>query len=164
MTKGPRPPEDLNVREGQAADIQPIVALWRTSMAQHAQKHPIFTPKADGHIAFERFLAEHMAANDAAVVVAEAGGEIVGYGICQLRRRPAYFEPIEHGLISDLEVAASHRRRGVGELILGALCNWLAGRGLTRVEIEVATANEIAVSFWRKWGFETYCQTMGRTL
>jgi ribosomal protein S18 acetylase RimI-like enzyme len=93
-----------------------------------------------------------MAANKAAVVVAEAGGEIVGYGICQLRRRPAYFEPIEHGVISDLDVAASHRRRGVGEMMLGALCNWLAGRGLKRVEIEVATANEIAVSFWRKWG------------
>lgn len=152
------------VRAAVAGDVPAIVTLWRESMTLHGSRDPAFQPRADGHLVFERFITERLTSSDAAVIVAEVGGEVAAYGVCVLRTRPDYFEPGEHGLITDLDVSASHRRQGLGERVLEALCGWLRERGVGRVEAEVVTANELSVSFWRKQGFAAYYQAMSRSV
>lgn len=148
------------VRPARSDDLDAIVALWRDSMAVHADRDPSFRPRAEGHLAFKRFVAARIGAPDAAVVVAEVAGKVVAYGVCVLRTRPEYFEPALHGLVTDLDVAATHRRMGLGERVLEALCGWLRERGITRVEAEVVTANELSTGFWSKRGFTAYYQAM----
>ena len=113
------------VRAAGPTDLPAIVALSWESMALHGGRDPAFRPRADSHLAFERFVAERIALPEARVVVAEADERAAAYGICVLRRRPDYFEPGEHGLITDLDVSAAHRRQGLGERALDALCKWL---------------------------------------
>lgn len=150
------------LRPATARDLPAIVALWRESMALHAARDPAFRPRPEGHLAFGAFAEAQARAPDAAVVVAEVAGEVAAYGICVLRRRPAYFEPQEHGLVTDLDVAAPFRRMGLGAQVLDALCAWLRGRGIDRVEAEAVMANELSLGFWRKRGFAPYYQAMAR--
>lgn len=131
-------------------------------MALHADRDPSFTPRLDGHEAFGRFVAARIADPEAAVIVAETGGTVAAYGVCVVRARAAYCEPTTHGLITDLDVAASHRRQGLGERILDALCDWLQARGIDRIEAEIVMANEISTRFWLKRGFRPYYQALYR--
>lgn len=152
------------VRAAVPGDLPAIVALWRESMALHGERDPSFKPRPDGHLAFGRFAGAQITSPDAAVLVAEADGRTAAYGICVLRRRPAYSEPDEHGLVTDLDVSSAFRRRGLGERVLDGLLEWLRGRGVRRVEAEVVTANELSHGFWRKRGFAVYYQAMCRAL
>lgn len=150
------------VRMAVPADVPAIVALWRESTTLHGARDPVFRPRADGHLAFERFVSGRIGAPDAVVIVADVGGVVAAYGVCVLRSRPDYFEPGEHGLVTDLDVSSDHRRRGLGERVLDGLCGWLRERGIGRVEAEVVSANELSTGFWRKRGFVTYYQAMSR--
>jgi len=152
------------IRPATPHDTAAIVALWRDSLALHGQRDPTFLPRADGHLRFERFLTGVITDPEAAVVTAEVDGRIAAYGVCVLRTRPEYFEPGEYGLVTDLDVSGEHRRQGLGEAVLDALCDWVRARGIRRIEAEVVAANELAVGFWRKLGFATYYQAMARDL
>jgi ribosomal protein S18 acetylase RimI-like enzyme len=153
---------EIAIRSAATADVPAIVALWRESLALHGDRDPSFRPRADGHLVFERFVRERIGSPEAAILVAERGGELAAYGICVLRTRPDFFEPVLHGLVTDLDVSARHRRLGLGERLLEALSAWLRGRGIQRMEAEVVAANELAAAFWRKQGFATYYQAMSR--
>ena len=115
-------------------------------------------------MAFGRFVARQIAAEDAAVRVATVGGRVAAYGVCVLRERPEYFEPQLHGLVTDLDVASAFRRQGLGERVLDALCDWLRARGVARVEAEMITANALSVGFWGKRGFVPYYQATFRAV
>lgn len=134
-------------------------------MLFHGDRDPTFAPAAGGRALFERFLAEQLAAelaNQATVVVAEVRGAVAAYGVAVLRHRLGYFASTEYGLVTDLDVASVYRRRGLGERVLQALVGWQQDRGVARLEVEVVTANEVSVAFWRKQGFRTYYEAMRR--
>lgn len=152
------------LRPAKSADLSAIVSLWRESMALHGERDATFTPSANGDLVFEQFVADRIDKSEAMVVIAEANGAVVAYGICVLRSRPDFFEPAQYGLITDIDVSEKWRRHGIGERVLDALCDWLVGRSVKRVEAEAVTANELSIGFWRKRGFEPYYQAMYRAL
>ena len=51
-------------------------------------------------------------------------------------------------------VAAGHRRRGVGDLLLAAAVEWSRSIGAAELVLHVFTHNEGAVALYRKHGFE----------
>jgi ribosomal-protein-alanine N-acetyltransferase len=51
-------------------------------------------------------------------------------------------------------VAESHRRRGVGDLLLAAAVEWSRSIGASELVLHVFTHNEGAVALYRKHGFE----------
>ncbi|WP_158292268.1 GNAT family N-acetyltransferase [Paracraurococcus ruber] len=153
---------DMVVRAAGADDLAAILGLWRDSMALHAAQDPSYRPAPTGPRHFRRFATAQMASDQARVLVAARGPRVLGYGICVLRRRPLYFLPLEHGLITDLDIAAAARGQGLGERILDGLLAWLRARGIGRVEVEVVTANEGSRRFWRKHGFAQHHEALHR--
>jgi ribosomal protein S18 acetylase RimI-like enzyme len=79
---------------------------------------------------------------------------VVAYSICQIGKYPPVFRLKEYGFISDIAVKATHRRKGIGGLLLARMYGWFASRGLDRIEIHVIPANTIGYSFWIKHGFK----------
>jgi GNAT superfamily N-acetyltransferase len=55
--------------------------------------------------------------------------------------------------ISAVEVAESQRRRGLGTRITRAVCAAAADRGITRVFLQVETANTVAQALYERCGF-----------
>ena len=77
---------------------------------------------------------------------------------------PPVYERREYGSITDLAVTAEFRRRGVGRRLFEAARDWFASGGLDRLEVRVATTNELSTAFWRGLGFEPYMESLRRPL
>jgi ribosomal protein S18 acetylase RimI-like enzyme len=59
------------------------------------------------------------------------------------------------GHILTLDVAESHRRRGIGTLLIARGERELSSRGVTEVVLETGVANEPGVAFWQRHGYRT---------
>ena len=70
-----------------------------------------------------------------------------------------YREDAKEIYLRQLFVKRGHRRQGIGREAVGILQQqiWLPDKRLT---VEVLTANEPAVAFWRSVGYTDYCLTL----
>ena len=95
----------------------------------------------------KRMLRLFLAQRGAVCVVAEHAGAIAGFILAESEG--------PHGHIVTLDVAAGHRRRGMGSALLEEAEHRLAAAGIREVEIETGTENEAGVAFWRGHGYGT---------
>ena len=86
---------------------------------------------------------------DAAVFVALDGEEIVGRLSVARDPHPASAHVADVGLI----VAASHRRRGIGRLLLDMAVAWARGSGVRKLELHVFPWNGPAIRLYERFGF-----------
>ena len=80
-------------------------------------------------------------------LVAEEGKKIVGFLLAEENH------PLAH--IITLDVAESHRRRGVGSALVKEMETILAARDVRAILLETAVSNEVAVAFWQRHGYRT---------
>ena len=78
-------------------------------------------------------------------LIAADRGKIVGFLISE--------ENPPLGRIVTLDVAESHRRQGIGSMLLGESEAHLAFRGVRTVLLETATTNDAGVAFWERHGY-----------
>ena len=90
-------------------------------------------------------LRYYLAQTGAECLIAADGAKIVGFLISE--ENP----PLGH--IVTLDVAESHRRKGVGSMLLGESEAHMAFRGVRTVLLETATTNEAGIAFWERHGY-----------
>ena len=74
------------------------------------------------------------------------GGDVAGFVI-------GYRAPGNVGHIVTLDVAAAHRRSGVGRALLAEAMERLAHHGVQRFRLEVDVRNAAAIAFYESFGF-----------
>jgi ribosomal-protein-alanine N-acetyltransferase len=79
-------------------------------------------------------------------IVAANGSSIAGFILTE--ENP----PLAH--VITLDVAESHRRRGVGSALLSESEKNLARRGVRQILLETAVNNEAGAAFWKKHGYK----------
>ena len=85
-------------------------------------------------------------------LIAEDGGEVLGYGGITVAADSADIE--------NVAVTEAYRRGGVATAILNALCNAAKGKGAEKVFLEVRVSNSAAMSLYLKNGFKgVYART-----
>ena len=87
---------------------------------------------------------------DAAVFVAEDGGRVVGRLSLARDPHPASQHVADLGLM----VVASHRRRGIGKVLLEEAVRWARASGVWKLELHVFPWNEPARRLYESFGFE----------
>lgn len=102
-----------------------------------------------------KFYASQTNAKDAAVLVAEFEGKIVGFAYLQ-------FEPINYAdllenavWLHDLFVDKNARRRNAGKLLIEESKKIAKEFGADKLMLSVAAKNEIAQMFFERVGFKT---------
>lgn len=102
---------------------------------------------------YATFLGTQIDNPDAAVLVADDDGTVIGYTFAvadgydyMALRGPA-------GVVHDVVVDSSSRGRGVGRLLLDAAIAFLKGRGAPRVLLMTAERNEVAQRLFSRAGF-----------
>jgi ribosomal-protein-alanine N-acetyltransferase len=90
-------------------------------------------------------LRYYLAQPGAECLIAAADGKIVGFLISE--ENP----PLGH--IITLDVAQSHRRQGVGSLLLSQNEAHMVFRGVRTVLLETGTSNEAGIAFWERHGY-----------
>jgi RimJ/RimL family protein N-acetyltransferase len=97
-----------------------------------------------------RYLRSVVRHPDAAVLVAEADGHVVGRLSLSRDPHPASRHVADVGLM----VAAAHRGRGIGKRLLEEAVVWSRRSGITKLELHVFPWNEAALGLYESFGFE----------
>lgn len=149
---------EIEYRRAIENDIPKIVELWKEFIDFHKIRDSFFSRSKEAPKNFGKFIADNLRKDDAIVYVAEKDGEVIGHILATIQNYPPVFKIKRYGLVNDLAVSSGYRRLGIGQHLLALVKDWFVNKGIRRIEIEVATANEVSISFWEKMNFKPYKQ------
>lgn len=111
------------------------------------------------------FLQERLAEADAAMLVADIGGAVVGFARVKLGRPPddARRRPRVFAYVEEVVVSSDHRRLGVGKALMRRVEAWARERKVDPIELTVWEFNEEARKFYESLGYTTSYRRMFRT-
>ncbi len=147
------PPFAWTVREADAADIDRLGGLWRELADFHTRRDPYFALADDANIRRREFIGTQLTGENSKVYLAESGGFAAGYCLGCLKNNPTVFRVTRRGEILELMVTKTHRREGIGALLVSTMLSFFASQGVYRIEVGVAAKNRTASRFWEKMGF-----------
>lgn len=109
---------------------------------------------------------EIMADKDFSVFVAEVKDEIAGYILCKLNHRPSNIFLNARSSVYVEQIAISNRfqRHGIAKLLLERVSQHAKQQGISIVQLDVWSKNEVAYLAFEKLGFKTYIQKMALEL
>jgi [ribosomal protein S18]-alanine N-acetyltransferase len=82
---------------------------------------------------------------DAELIVAEAGGAVIGYAI--------FWTVLDQSELGNVAVTGSWRGRGIGHRLVAAVLDRAEQRGVREVFLEVRPSNTAARSLYERFGF-----------
>ena len=155
QTGDPRHEEPVAIRRAVAADLPALGRLGAELMRVHFAYDPrrFMDPGGDPASGYAWFLGTQLDEEDAAIFVAERGGDVLGYVYAGLE--PQSWKELREacGFIHDVVVSAEARRAGAASALLEAALTWLRGRGAPRVMLWTATRNHGALALFERAGF-----------
>jgi ribosomal protein S18 acetylase RimI-like enzyme len=154
------------IRRAAASDLPTLGRLGTMLVQQHHDFDPRRFLAASGRTPehYAAFLGSQLEDPDALVVVAEHEGRVIGYTFSAIEgydykslRGPA-------GLVHDLLVDPSHRRRGIGQRLLEETLTMLRARGARQIVLSTAERNTAAQRLFARLGFRPTMIEMTREL
>ena len=156
----------VTIRPAAPADLRAVGRLGALLVRTHHDFDPKrfmpATPQTER--GYASFLGSQLADPDVIVLVAERGGEVLGYTYAAVEgvdymslRGPA-------GVLHDIVIDPTHRGRGVGRMLLDATLTALEARGAPRVVLSTAERNEAAQRLFARAGFRRTMIEMTREL
>lgn len=95
-----------------------------------------------------------IASDNSTVVVAEEQGVVVGSGYARIKQSKAHFIHDYHAYLGFMYVAATHRGRGVNQLVIQDLILWGKKQGMQDFYLDVYVDNSSALKAYEKLGFQ----------
>jgi ribosomal protein S18 acetylase RimI-like enzyme len=157
---------DVIVRRGTQADMVAVGKLGALLVRTHHDFDPQRFMSASRHTAagYGSFLGTQLDEEDVAVLVAERGGEVVGYAYAAVEPRDWMSLRDSAGILHDIIVDPAERGHGIGRMLLDAALAFLKSRGAPRVVLETAERNEAAQRLFASAGFRRTMIEMTREL
>jgi RimJ/RimL family protein N-acetyltransferase len=139
----------IRVRRADPADAPALVRLAE-SVAREQGRWILATEGWRSIGDERRYLKTVLRHPDAAVFVADDDGAVVGRLSLARDPHPASRHVADLGLM----VAASHRGRGIGRMLLEEAVAWSRMSGISKLELHVFPWNEPALRLYESFGFE----------
>jgi ribosomal protein S18 acetylase RimI-like enzyme len=163
-----QPPElpAVTVRPAGPADLSTIGRLGALLVRMHHELDPerFIAPTPQTERAYASFLGSQLEKANVVILVAERGGEVLGYTYAGVEGTDYMALRGPAGVLYDIVVAPAHRGRGVGRMLLDATLAALAARGAPRVVLSTAERNELAQRLFARAGFRRTMIEMTREL
>jgi GNAT superfamily N-acetyltransferase len=148
---------EFEVRPAQEEEVEAIIPLYDWLFAP-----PGTTPAAWDERRAAVALAEAIASHDSVVLVADAGGELVGFLTAYQELHSVRFG--YRAWVEDLAVDPGHRSLGVGKGLLDAAKAWARERGATHLELDSADSRSDAHRFYEREGADYFSRSFGWNL
>lgn len=152
----------MQIRRAVSSDIPALMAMDHSYQTDHVWQMALTAGSLETSVTFrEARLPRQMRVeyprdpmrladdwtNASEILLAESDHEYVGYLVLDSGLAP------NTGWVTDLVVAAPHRRRGIGTRLLAAAKRWCVDEGLVRLTLEMQSKNFPSISMVRKLGF-----------
>jgi GNAT superfamily N-acetyltransferase len=136
---------EFAVRAAEPGDEESIVPLYEWLFAPPGSR-PVAWDERRAVIALRQAIDSH----DACVLVADAGGALIGFLTAYQDLHSVRFG--YRAWVEDFAVDPGHRSRGVGKRLLDAAKDWARERGATHLELDSAEPRVDAHRFYEREG------------
>jgi GNAT superfamily N-acetyltransferase len=160
------PTDIITLRRAESRDIPALGRLGASLMRIHHgfNERRFMSPGENPEAGYGAYLGSQLDNPDMLVLVAERGGDIVGYVWAAIEPE-SYKELRERaGFIHDILVTEDARGGGAGARLIEAAVDWLREQGLPRVLLWTAAPNEKARKLFEAHGFRATMVEMTREL
>jgi ribosomal protein S18 acetylase RimI-like enzyme len=157
---------ETNIRAATSSDLPRIGKLGAALVRMHHDLDPkrFIAATAQTEHGYGSFLGTQLGNPKVVVLVAEQGGEVVGYTYAGLEGRDYMSLRGPAGILYDIIVDPTHRGRGVGRMLLDATIAELERRGVPQVVLSTAERNASAQRLFDAAGFRRTMIEMTRDL
>jgi ribosomal protein S18 acetylase RimI-like enzyme len=156
----------VTIRPATAADLSAVGRLGALLVRTHHDFDPRrfleATPQTEH--GYASYLGRQLREPDVIVLVAERGGEVIGYTYAGMEGHDYMALRGPAGALYDIVVDPEHRGAGVGRMLLDATLAALRERGAPRVVLSTAERNEAAQRLFARAGFRRTMIEMTREL
>jgi ribosomal protein S18 acetylase RimI-like enzyme len=142
----------ITIREARRDDLDQVVTYIVRFYRVNEEFDPLYALRQEVEEAARKLVESYLSSPNSIFIVAEADGRIVGIARGELRENPL-LEASPLGVIVELYVHPSYRRRGIARMLVEELARRFKERGAKAIAAEFPYLNEIAVSFYKKLGF-----------
>lgn len=145
----------LRLRKAVINDADAIVRHWKDFMAifiGNVELDMAMVPDAQER--FKRYVLKCIRSKKSLVIVAERNGNVVGYSIWNIDRRPPVYMTDKQAYVMDIYMTKSERGRGTGKKLMETMMGWAREKGLRLVALNVHPENAGAIRFYRRLGFK----------
>ncbi|MBI5093684.1 MAG: GNAT family N-acetyltransferase [Candidatus Hydrogenedentes bacterium] len=155
----------MRVREAVSEDIPDLMRLNAEVQALHIELFPERFKETD-RTALREWFSALLAEEDTRCLVATSDSDVIGYVTARFVTRPGHVfrNPERYVYVDQICVAKTTRRKGVAKGLFAAVRDLARKAGLTRIALDVWSANTNAKKAFAALGFETYNEKMELTL
>lgn len=142
----------ITVRKANSGDLTQLLRFEQGVIA--AERPYDSTLKEDPITYYD--LKQLVLSEEAAVVVAEIEGEVIGSGHATIKQARAYLDHAVYVNLGFMYTVPEHRGKGVNQKIINALKDWAKAKGITEIRLTVYQDNESAIAAYEKAGFKKH--------
>ncbi|HEY5921288.1 MAG TPA: GNAT family N-acetyltransferase [Kofleriaceae bacterium] len=141
----------ISVREARPSDAAALLAHLKALAAEPGINIPLAPDEITTTLEQEKdLLAAIEASPHAIMLVAEAGGKVVGeLSLKVISSRRA----VQHVATLGMSVKLDWRGKGVGRALMTDALEWAPSAGIKRIELYVYVRNAPAIALYEKFGF-----------
>jgi GNAT superfamily N-acetyltransferase len=146
------------VRPMRDGDLAAIIDLqWALNLFEDAISHDRVTDREGARLCVEENLAE-VKTHGGAVIVAETGGDVIGYLTLAFAKAGAFVHPDKrrHGYVRDIVVDERSRGGGVAQLLLEEAERLSRAAGLSGMALGMLVGNTTAERAYLRFGLRPH--------
>jgi diamine N-acetyltransferase len=157
---------EISVRKATADDYSSLCELFNEIDALHRDYLPHVFQRPNGAAREKDYYLGLIADESVAFLVAEAGGDLVGFIHAIVRDAPAIpiFVPRRYAIVDSIVVRSGFQNHGIGRILMDNMQKWAIAKGATSIELNVYEFNETAISFYERLGYQTLSRKMSKEL
>lgn len=144
--------ERLRVRSAAQADIPVLSEIWMELMDLHEASDARFALAPDAEERWRALAEDMLGREDGFLLAAYRGDQPLGFCLGWIARNPPIYRVPEIGFVSEIAVARTAQRQGVGRALVEEAIRFFEDRGVSEFQLSTAAWNEDAKAFWRALG------------
>ena len=136
------------IKKASASDFDSIRQLNERLLSHESRYDPYLKPADDD---YDRWLSKKLRDDNTLFVVAKDSGKVIGYQLSWLENR-LYMNGMI-GYLCEGFVDENHRRQGICRKMLEETMKWFKDKGVSVIEADINSGNEISIDFLKSRGF-----------
>ena len=148
--------QEIMIRDGRINDKNQVLEIWKELMGYSIQISSYdFDMVSEATKIWMEYFEKNVRSRNRKAIVAEQDGEIIGYLLGCIKKRPPIFKTSHNAHITDIAVLSFKRNKGVGKKLLKAFSDWARKKRMKYLTLDVLPENKIGINFYQKNGFKT---------